>query len=357
MCLAYLILAHKQPSQVERLFRAIYHPDDLIVMHGDRRAPRELHALTARLAQQHANVSVLKPRAILWSGYEMTAVQLEAMRVADARRDVPWHHFINLTGQDFPLKPRDQIEARLGEDRVANYVTWFDPLVKPLWTNARARMDRYYLEWAWLQQLLFLPGVGRRVRRIFGWSTRPFVPLYHRKWPSFFRYYGGGNHVILSRAAAQYLTSAPEAQRIIRWLRHTLHANEILFQSVLLNSLYSSTVVNEHLREVEFERPENPHPRIWHAEDYDRLVNSRLLFARKFDENVDSEILTLLERHLSSTADGAPLLNRTPRSVESKIGAAPGAAPGKPPPREEEMDSPLRERPEVAERHDREHRG
>src|SRR5205809_432196 len=98
MALAFIILAHKNARQVSRLFHAIYRPEDTIVLHFDRRAEPELHRLGHDLTGEHPNVVLLRSRCILWGGYQMAAVQMEAMATA-LRINEHWHHFINLTGQ------------------------------------------------------------------------------------------------------------------------------------------------------------------------------------------------------------------------------------------------------------------
>lgn len=296
MSLAFLILAHKNPRQVARLFRAIHRPGDVIVLHFDRRAPAALHRLGRDLAREHHNVILLRPRTILWGGYRMAEVQIEAMAAA-LRASDRWHHFTNLTGQDFPIKPVADYESHLASQPEANFVSWFDPVYNPLWSNARDRLSRFYLEWPWLEKLLRVRGIGRRVRRLMGWqNTLPHLPGYRRRWPDF-RYYGGANHVILSRAGCRHLVSDPEARRIVRWLKHSAHANEIVFQTVLLNSPLASTIVNTHLREIDFP-PHTPHPRTFRSADFDRLVQSPKFFARKFDDRVDAAILDRLSAHL-----------------------------------------------------------
>lgn len=296
MPLAFFILAHKNARQVERLFRAIYRPEDVIVLHFDRRAAPALHRLGRELARTHANVHVLPSRSILWGGYQMAAAQIAGMEVA-LRASDNWHHFINLTGQDFPIKPIADLDAHLAARPDTNYVSWFDPVFNPLWSNARERLSRYYLEWPWLERLLRVPGLGRRLRKLFGWQNRlPHIPRYERTWPDF-HYYGGANHVILSRAGCDYFVSDPDARRITRWLAHSAHANEIVFQTVLLNSPLASTIVNGHLREIDFP-PHTPHPRTLRLADFDRLLASPNFFARKFDESVDSAILDRLGEHL-----------------------------------------------------------
>lgn len=300
MSLAFFILAHKNARQIERLFQALYRPQDVIILHFDRRAPASLHRLGRELARHHKNVHVLPSRAILWGGYRMAATQIAGMDVA-LRASPSWHHFINLTGQDFPIKPIADLDAHLAAQPDANYVSWFDPVYKPLWNNARERLSRYYLEWLWLERLLRVPGFGRRLRKLLGWKNRlPHIPAYERTWPDF-HYYGGANHVILSRAGCNYMVSNPEARRITRWLAHSAHANEIVFQTVLLNSPLAHTVVNSHLREIDFP-PHTPHPRTFRGSDFDRLVASRNFFARKFDESVDSAILDRLAAHLGADA-------------------------------------------------------
>ncbi len=296
MSLAFLLLAHKHAPQVARLFRAVHRPEDVVVLHFDRRAEPALHQLGRDLARRHANVILLPSRTISWGGYEMAAAQMDAMAAA-LRASDRWHHFINLTGQDFPIKPVAELHAHLAAQPDANYVSWFDPVLQPIWSNARERLERYYLEWPWLERALRIPGAGRRVRKLLGWQNKlPHLPGYRREWPDF-RYFGGANHVILSRAGCAYLTGDPGAQRIIRWLKHSAHANEIVFQTAMLNGPLASTVVNAHLREIDFP-PHSPHPRTLRAADFDWLAGAPGFFARKFDARTDSAILDRLEEHL-----------------------------------------------------------
>jgi hypothetical protein len=296
--LAFLILAHRLPSQVARLFTALYHRDDTFVLHFDRRAPAALHTLGRELARSHPNVKVLPSRRIIWGGPIMGEVQVEAMATA-LDCDLRWSHFLNLTGQDFPLKSRDEMIARFAAAPEKSYVSWFDPMdADKLWNNARERLTRYHLTWPWLHGLLALPGIGRRLRQLCGWKNQlPWLPGYQRPWPKFFRYYGGANHVALSRAAVCHLVENPAALRIRRWLRAAGHPDEILFQSVLLNSPLAPTLVNETLREIDFPR-HSPHPRTFTSDDLPRLLESSALLARKFDTGADAAVLDRLESRI-----------------------------------------------------------
>jgi hypothetical protein len=235
MSLAYLIVAHRNPRQVRRLVAALYHPDDFFILHFDRRAGRDLHALGRELKAAHPNVVTIRSRAVLWGGPQLTSVQIDAMKAA-LTSGRAWEYFVNLTGQDFPIKSRAAILERLGQTPGANHVSYFDPLTTTHWANARERLERHYLHWAWLNRLFAVPGLGRKLKALVGCTNRtPRIPWLHRRPPAF-HYYGGANHVVLTAAACRYIVSDPAARRIINWLKPASSSDEIVYQSVLLNS-------------------------------------------------------------------------------------------------------------------------
>jgi len=130
----------------------------------------------------------------------------------------------------------------------------------------------------------------------------PFVPGFRRASPHFFRYFGGSNHVILSRQAVRYVAFDPHARKLRRWLRWSGIPDESLFQSVLLNSPLASQVINDDRRAIYWE-PGAPSPRTLTMEDLPRLREARAdgkLFARKFDVSVDADVIAALEDDLHS---------------------------------------------------------
>jgi len=296
MALGFVIIAHKNPQQVRRVFSAIYRPQDVVVLHFDRRSPRELHDLGRDLVEKHENVILLPPRSIVWGGFQAAQVQLEAMKTA-LKANGRWHHFINLSGQDFSLKSIDALDEYLRQRQAYSFLNWFEPLNSNLWKNARERIDRYYLAEPWLDRILKVRGFGRRLRKLLGWQNRlPSLPLFHREEPPF-RYYGGSNFVVLNRAACEYAVFDPRARHISRWLSHSLHSDEIFIQSILLNSPLRNHLVNRNLHEIDFP-PGSPHPRIFEPRDLDKLLSSEQFFARKFDIEKFPVLMDQLEKRI-----------------------------------------------------------
>jgi hypothetical protein len=73
-----------------------------------------------------------------------------------------------------------------------------------------------------------------------------------------------------------------------------------------LNSIFEDKVVNDHLRYIDWnKRGAARPPAILLKRDFGKLANTHKLFARKFDTNVDSEILDMIDKNiLNVVADG-----------------------------------------------------
>lgn len=302
MALAYCILSHKNPGQVARLLQAIWHPENIYVLHFEKRAPHSAHTAIAELAARYPNVRVLPSRPIQWGRYSQLKAQLDSLRIC-AGWSKDWSHFINLTGQDFPLFAQTKIMQELGSKPGISFVSSFDAFATGQWGDAEQRITRLHFDSPMLEAVLRLPGVGRRVRAIFGWTNQlPFVPFVRRPRPTSFRYYGGANHFILSAEAGDYLLHDPEAKKIIRWLRPTGFPEECSVQTALMNSRLADRVTNDDRRAIYWAKDGDPSPQTLSLADLPRLDIARAegkLFARKFDTTVDEKVMKTLEEQLA----------------------------------------------------------
>jgi Core-2/I-Branching enzyme len=69
---------------------------------------------------------------------------------------------------------------------------------------------------------------------------------------------------------------------------------EIFFQTVLMNSPFKNQIENDNLRYIIWQSPSR-HPEILRKSDFSGCINSKKLFARKFDCTVDEEVLCMLD--------------------------------------------------------------
>lgn len=105
----------------------------------------------------------------------------------------------------------------------------------------------------------------------------------------------------ITHPAAMYiLEKEPEFHR---YFRYTYCPSELLVQTILYNSPFRKNIyrINNDrmaaLREIDWTRGA---PYVWRRDDYEYLINSECMFARKFDEQVDKEIITKIVTYLQN---------------------------------------------------------
>ncbi len=275
MRIAYVIGAHSKERQFKWIFDAIYNPHDLFAIHIDSKTPA-LTALAMReTVANRPNVFLIPPRSVVHSEWSLCNVELDAIKYFCERHE-DWQYFINLSGQDYPLKSRDQIGAELGKDPRQNYLE-FVPL-NTLPPNFHRRKNWYNFR------------IGNRLIR---------TPLPHFT-PKNIRidWHGSAWHVI-TREFCEWLLKANVAQECMRFLRHAKNADEFLMQTLIMNSPFADTLNTSFKWWIRWGH-RAPHPDILTMAHYDELTACDEFFARKFDETIDSEILYALARHIGA---------------------------------------------------------
>jgi hypothetical protein len=278
--IAYLILVHRYPSQFKRLFRAIWHPANYYLIHVDKRSGVELLAEIQDFLLGFANASLLKSESMLWGGYSLVDAELRGIKEL-LKMGSEWQFFINLSAQDFPLTSQTYLQDFLGRNigkdfiKVANQ-SKFRP-------DTLSRIENYVTESG--DSILSTPILKRPYLR----GVTPYI---------------GNQWMILSRKFCEFVCYSPEVERFKRFYRHTFIADEGFFQTVIMNTSYMGTIVNDDKRTIDWVPlgTIKLRPRDFTSKDAEFLLASQGLFARKFDETVDAGIFSILESNLSLPA-------------------------------------------------------
>ena len=107
--IAYSIMMYTGVEQAERMLRAIYRPHNFHCIHVDRKAPEEIIAAMRAIADCLPNVSVAsRLNKVYWATWSSLEALIFCMRDL-WRVSGSWRYYINLTGQEFPLKTNWQL--------------------------------------------------------------------------------------------------------------------------------------------------------------------------------------------------------------------------------------------------------
>jgi len=275
---AYLIRAHHAPDLLERLVRALAGPEAGIFVHVSRSAEDVVYEEMVSRLSDVEGIEWLPRRTCRYGGFSLVEASLAGLDAILASGMHPGHTLL-LSGQDYPLRPRAEIEAFLERSGDRSFVHHFR-LPAENWREEDGGLDRIrYIHYERAR-------VGTRLLRL---------PLNRRTFPRGYDAYGGSAFWALSAPALTYVHRfVRENPGFVRFFRHVLIPDEIFFQTILLNSPLRPSIANEQLHYVDWSGG-GAHPATLRAGDVERALASGKLFARKFDPS-DSETLDLVDR-------------------------------------------------------------
>jgi hypothetical protein len=278
MKIAYLIRAHYAPAQLGRLVDRLDSENAAFFIHISARTSGGTHSKMQQAVGERANVQWVERVATYYAGFSLvqsTIVGLQAIAAAE-----PTSHTVILSGQDYPARPTPEIEQFFQQQPGKSFVEHFALPVVDKWPGEHGGLDR----------------IRYRYFERINYKTRTLrLPILRRRFPPGLQPYGGGAWCALSHDAVRYITSfVDQKPDVVRFFRHVKIPDEIFMHTVLLNSPLRDTVVGNDVHYIDWSHG-GAHPKTLGTEDYDRIVESGKLFARKFDVRYDSTILDLLD--------------------------------------------------------------
>ncbi|WP_260928965.1 beta-1,6-N-acetylglucosaminyltransferase [Novosphingobium sp. 9] len=281
--MAYLILAHENPRQLELLIeRLLADNDDIAIIHADRRSA--LYAqLRKALPGPAGRVQLVEhPVAVRWGHWSQVAA--EALLVREAvQSGCDAAHLIS--GVDWPVVPRETLVAgmRAGECRIE---------VRE--GHMEARMQTFRLDDRWLR---IDPVRQRRtyaltweLRRLSRWGDALRARLGRERSRPFGPWVYGTQRWSLPRDALAYLDQHLSALLASGRLRGTVCADEHIVPTLIAHRFAGRIAPN--LRYADFPAGSSS-PRTLDASDRAAILASGAWFIRKVDHAHDWFFLTL----------------------------------------------------------------
>ncbi|XP_077995884.1 N-acetyllactosaminide beta-1,6-N-acetylglucosaminyl-transferase-like [Glandiceps talaboti] len=191
--IAYGIYVYKSAHQVEQLLRTIYMPQNYYCIHVDAKAPKLLHSALTDVAGCFDNVFVV-PDPVLVPYRSIGLLEAEKKCIKLLLQFDSWKYYINLAGQEFPLRTNLEIVRilQLMKDKSD---------VGSIPSVASYRQDFVH--------------VIENGHLLMTDERRSAIPPHN-----LILYYGEA-HVILSRAFVKFMTENYKALSLLKWLNGT----------------------------------------------------------------------------------------------------------------------------------------
>ncbi|XP_029641998.1 N-acetyllactosaminide beta-1,6-N-acetylglucosaminyl-transferase-like [Octopus sinensis] len=285
--LAYSIVLYKEPDQVENLLRAIYRPHNYYCIHVDNSSDPLILSDMEAIAKCLPNVYIASRIIdVEWGIFSQTEAELICMR--DLLKYKKWKYFINLTGQEYPLKTNLQIVRILKALKGANDIEGIRD------KSFEFRTKYHYVKF---QQMGLKP------------------PPPHNITVS-----KGSVHIAASRGYVEFLIMDRRSQDFTNWVRDTRNPDETLFSTMNHNphlrvpGSFNGTEIRKKRLISRFKlwqfETSNCHGKwlrtvcVFGHGDLKQLTNSSKLFANKFEQRfMPMTLRCLSEWHYNRTRD------------------------------------------------------
>lgn len=285
---AYLIMAHNNYDQLGILIELLDDKRNDIFIHIDKKSTllQKDRVIIKRYAQ-HSNVYFIPRFSVNWGAYSLIKAELTLLECATRKNEYCYYHLIS--GADLPLKNQDYIHSFFDANQGKEFINFSDSYYTKKFAN---RLRYYYFG----QE--FIKRSDTKLQTICRYYSRFFIliqKLFGVNRIKSFNVASGSNWISITHQFANYLVC--NKKRIEHIFKHTVCGDEEIFQTMIINSKFKKNVYSTkptmygNQRLIDWKRG---NPYTWRKQDFDELVNSDLLFARKFDIVVDNQIINCI---------------------------------------------------------------
>jgi len=275
--IAYLILAHAHPQQVQRLVGKLASPNAHCYIHLDQ---KQDVAPFLSIFQLPGVFFVSKRVKVSWASYSMIEATLRGFE-AILESKILYSHVTLLSGQDYPIKSEAAIFHFLGQHPQHIFIQFEQ--IECEWKEAIPRIKKYHLV------SLRIPFGKYRLERVIN----KLLPS--RKLPNEMVAVGRSQWFTAPLECIAYLLRfINENQNVANFFKLSWAPDEILFQTILYNSQYKEYMVNDNLVYMDWTE-KKASPKTLTIHDAAALANTNKLFARKFNQTDDRHILDYID--------------------------------------------------------------
>ena len=285
---AFMIMAHNNFPQLTRLVKKLDHEDNKFFIHIDAKAAfTDSDKEMIKSACTRSELFFTNRYSVTWGAYDQVNAELRVLEEA-LKSNCDYYHFIS--GVDFPIKSMDYIHNFFDEHAGTEFIHFCsDEFVKKQYY----RISCYHF----LREKF-----GRNEKSIYYnlermslYAQRLFKIDRTKKYKGIEIKMGGFWYSITREFASYLIANEPLIQKIYK---NTVNGDESYIQTLAYNSEFKDNIYyfkenvpeNESfLRSVDWTRTGSAMgaPYDYTVDDYERLVNSKNLFARKISDQTE----------------------------------------------------------------------
>ena len=281
---AYLILAHEDTAVLRRLLSLIDHERNDIFIHLDKNS-KNIRIADVLSYVKKSKINISRKYRVHWGTNSIALATLEILKKA-SKGQYNYYHVIS--GADLPIKNKEELWEFFEKHEGKEFIHFGTEQYQK---DISCRYNKYHF---------FSKQLGRKRDKKFWVDMETYSLAIQRRLhidrtkKVSFRFYGGANWVSITNGLAQYIVKNIGKYR--RSFRFTQNSDELVFQTIVMDSPYKDNLYhpefdNDYQACVRYIDWNRGAPYVFRRDDYEELMASTCMFARKFDEKTDKEII------------------------------------------------------------------
>lgn len=304
----YIILAHKNPEQVAKLIEKLDDGESFFYIHIDKNV---LATSFEDSLAKRTNVIFTKNREEgTWCDIGIVKGTLNTLQqiIHDKREG----YCILISGQDYPIKSNEHINTFLNKNNGINFIESFEIPTSVWFEQGLNRLNYHKFNLStkrghfivcptpFDKQFYKFQTIKNNIKLILNFKfCYLYKQLNKRKHPDFIKPYGGSQCWALTIETVKKInTFVEENPSFLRYHKYSLLPDEMVFQTIVNHlNVDNKLKISDSLTFVDWGRENAISAPTFDSNDFDILINQpeNKLFARKFDEEYDGEIIRKLD--------------------------------------------------------------
>jgi hypothetical protein len=309
----YIILVHKNPFQLIRLINKLSGNHVNFYVHVDKLVDSKPFEEAAKDIKNIHFISDEKREEGIWCGIGLVKATINSLNqiIADGRKG----YCILLSGQDYPIKNNTYIEDYLSKNYGINFIETFDIPTENWFHKGMDRISFYKFNLSNKRgHFVVVPSIFQSEFYSLKTIKSLLKLIIYNKFQLIFKLFNNRKHPnnILPKGGSAwwglpietvndiiiFLEANPE---FLKYHKYTFNPDELFFQTIVSHiNKGKPELMGNSLTFVDWGRENSVGAPSLSIEHFNLIINQpkNILFARKFEYEEDSKILSKLDSHL-----------------------------------------------------------
>lgn len=289
---AYLIMAHNEFDILEKQLILLDDYRNDIYIHIDKKV-KNFNFDYYKSIVEKSNVYYVDRIDIKWGDFSQIKCELILLKHS-ILKNYRYYHLIS--GVDLPLKTNDEIHEFFNSKDGLEFIHF---CTEKQSIQRKKRVSQYhFMRWNRTRNKYF-NYITSRINVIL--SIVQSKMNFERKWDENMKLQSGANWFSITNELAKYIISKEDW--IYKYFRYTSCGDEMFLQTIVYNTkfrekLYKKEMNDDHISCMRYIDWKRGKPYIFKQEDFQDLVNSDRIFARKFSSKVDDDVIDNIFNYL-----------------------------------------------------------